>query len=116
VPVGPDVPLDASGSVDIAPAAGGDLVVLNTPDGSPDGVQIEISFADGETTIVSFSRKGHFPADWRLERAATSLSDLQSKGIERLAVIFNPELVGHGASVQLMSANPSHSSTASSGG
>ncbi len=115
-PAGPDVPLDDSGRQALEPVTAGDLLVVRTPRGTPDGLTFELTFASGETEAISLSRKGHFPAEWRLNQAAASLADLQSKEITGIAVLFDPAVVGEGASVQVMSAPGAASLDGAEGG
>ena len=52
----------------------------------------------------------------RLTEAAASLADLGSKEVTGIAVLFDPAVVGEGASVQVMSAPGAASLDGSEGG
>ena len=115
-PVSAKQALDASGRVALPYQPTGDLLVVNTPHGTPDGVTVEVSFTDGREMSIVLRRRGHFPLDWRLEQAATSLSDLAPKDIVGVEVIYDADETGPGATVQLLSSEPSDNVLVSQGG
>jgi hypothetical protein len=115
-PVGAKQALDASGRVALPQAPIGDLLVVTTPHGTPDGITVELTFADGTETSTTLRRRGHFPADWRLEQAATSLSDLMSKDIVQILVVYDPDETGPSATVQFLSSGPADTDLVSQGG
>ena len=116
IPIGSERPLDASGKTEWSTTEAADILIVNTPNGSPEGVAIELALTTGEIVSIALSRKGHLPPEWRLDRAATSLSDLLSSGIERISVSHDPAVAGDGASVQLMSAKATRTAMDAQGG
>jgi hypothetical protein len=104
-PIGEKQDLDTSGHVSLPYLEAGNLLVLKTPNGVPESVSIELTFANGRTSTIRFKRKGHFPPEWQLSQAAISLANQPKGQIVGIAVVYDPETTGAGATVELASAN-----------